>query len=116
MRVVVGLLRAQPHRSEHLGDAVFHLLVGDLLVDYQRLRDDIPHPHARVQRRPGILEHRLDGRPVLLQGVAFERMDILAVGKHLAGARFFQAQHELGGRRLAATGLAHDGERFSLRD
>ena len=50
-----------------------------------------------------------------LQGVAVERMDVLAVDEHVAGGRLLQAQDELGRRRLAAAGLAHEGQRLALR-
>ena len=63
-----------------------------------------------TQGGPGILKDRLDHRPVLFQGVAVQRMDIFPIDEHLAGGRLFQTQDELGGRRLATAGLAHQGE------
>jgi hypothetical protein len=85
-------------------------------VDDQRFGDDIVHALVRVERRPWVLEHGLHRRPVLAQGVATQRVHVLAVDEDLAGRGLLQAQDELRGGRLAAAGFADDGERLALGD
>jgi len=60
VRVEIGRARGQGHEVQELLHAPAALRRPAPLVDDQRLGDDGPHPHARIQRGVGILEHRLD--------------------------------------------------------
>ena len=83
----------------------------------ERLFDDLPRPHPRVERRIRILKHDLHLPPRCPQlATRDKREDILAAKADLARGRLDQPQQAAAGRRLAAAGLADQAERLALFD
>ena len=58
VRVAVAVLGGEPHGGEQLVDTRQRLGASDA-VDEQRLRDDVAHRHAGVERGERVLEHDL---------------------------------------------------------
>ncbi len=109
VRVAVVVLGVQPdrlHQPLHLALAL--VLVRQQAVDRERLGDDRADRLARVQRRVRVLEDHLHLAPDRLQARALQARDVAALEVDLAGGGLEQAHHQLRGRALAATGLAHD--------
>ena len=73
-------LRRQPHALEQLDHAgLARAVVGADAERDQALLDDLAHPHARVERGEGVLEHHLHRAPQRLQGLGRQRVVTLAV-------------------------------------
>src|SRR5512134_2250332 len=90
------------------------------LVDDQRLRDDVEHRHARVQRAERVLEDVLDAAPVRNQRVPVEAQQVdkrVAVVKDdAAGIGLDRAQDDLADRRLTAAAFADEAEAAAAFD
>ena len=82
----------------------------------ERLLDDLARPHARVQRRVGILKDDLHVAPRGAQPFGGEREHVLAVEPHRPARRFDQPEQAAAGRGLAAARLANQPERLALVD
>ena len=78
----------------------------------QRLGDR----QTRIERGVGILEHHLHLPAQLVDGDAVRFVDRIAVQHHRAPVGLDQADQQPCHRRLAATRLAHDAQRFALGD
>jgi len=106
----------QPHPIHHLGHAVveFGAVAGEAEVA-DRLRDDVAHPHARIEARERVLEHHLHAAAQGPQAASGEPVDALARQIDLARGRVGQAQDHAAQRGLAATALAHHRQGFALR-
>ena len=78
----------------------------------QRLADDAPDPHARIEGGIGILED--DGKPLApgLLCLVASALQIDALETHLAAIGAQQAQQRKRHRRLAAAGLSHQRQGF----
>ena len=115
VRVEVGLLRAQPDAAEHLGDALL-----DLLRDSLRLTTSGSATMSRTRMR-GLSDDQGPGTPPApwcgtLELVAAQGVHVLAVDEHVPVGRLLQPQDQLGRRRLAAAGLADQGQGLALAD
>src|SRR6476660_464010 len=75
--------------------------------------DDLLDPHAWIQRRVGILEDHLYPPADILQISRVRAKDIPAVEQRLAGARLLQKHQRACDRRLPATALTHQAQRFA---
>jgi hypothetical protein len=59
--IAVGVVRVEAdHLQQLLDGGPPAALGGGVAVDVERLPDDVPHGHARVQRGVGVLEDDLD--------------------------------------------------------
>ena len=83
----------------------------EIRVDDERLRHDRRHPHARIQRRVGILKDRLDRAPITAPSLGIQPVHVLPVEANRACRRTLEPEDQLGGRRLAAAGFADEAER-----
>ena len=63
MRITVDGGGRQPDQGQQLGDAGAQRVALEDVLHQQRLADDLPHGHARVQRSERVLEHRADVSP-----------------------------------------------------
>src|SRR6185436_20501235 len=79
-----------------------------------RFSDNLPDPHAWIQRRVGILEDHLYPPADILEMSRVRAKDIFAVKQRIAGARLLQAHQRARHRRLAAAALADQPQRFTL--
>jgi hypothetical protein len=87
MRVLVEVGRAQADGLQRLG-AARRALGGVGHADQgQRLGHRLPHTPARVQRAVRVLEDHLEARARAPQRRRGERVQVLAIEEHLAGAR-----------------------------
>ena len=85
-------------------------------VDDQRLGDGASHLHARVERRPGILEHRLHLGAVGAERVALQAVDRLALEQDAALGRRLEIEDHARRRGLAAARFAHQAQRLAGAD
>ena len=116
MRVSLEVRRVEANQIEQLGDARAPRGARADPVNDERLLDDLPRAHARVERGIRILEDDLHLAPRLAHTGAREREDVLAAKLHLARRRLDEPQHAAARRRLAAARFADQPERFALFD
>jgi len=86
------------------------------VLDDERLLEDRPHPHARVEGAIGVLEHHLQVPASGAQVATFVGEDVLSSQQHLARVGFFEADDHPPKRRLAAPGLADQAEDLPYAD
>ena len=115
------MLRAQPHYRQQLGDPIAQRPPTRDLVDRQRLADDPPDRHARIERREWILEDHLHvgadlGELLRIQLLHLDLAELRIVERYLAGGRIIQANNRAAGGALAAAALADQAECFALLD
>ncbi len=116
VRVALGVLGLQPDHVEQGAHARRATRARGEPVHADRLADDAPDRHARVQRRVRVLEDDLRLAPERQQRAGRQRGDVLAVEDDASAGRLDGAQHEAAGRRLAAPALAHQPERLARLD
>ena len=109
-------LRAHADEVEHVVDPFGHLVGGHVGVDFQALGDDVANPHPGAQRRERVLEDGLDPSTVGEQLLAPETADLRAAEPDRTLGGVFEAQEELGDRRLATARLANEAERLAFGD
>ena len=114
VRILARVLRAQPDLDQQCRYALVDFGARAPFRDPKRLPDNVPDMHSRVERRPRVLEHRLHLGVVVLLVPARQPLPGPAFEKHVAGRRGFEAEHQPGGRRLAAAGLADKAQGFAL--
>src|SRR5438132_8011690 len=102
VRIPFEVRRIEADEVEQLGHARAPLGAAPESMDDQRLLDDVPRAHARIQRRIGVLEDDLHLAARLAHSPPAEGKDVLAPKPHFAGRRLDQPQHAAPGRRLAA--------------
>ena len=113
VREAVRVFGAEAHRAQQLVDPAATLTALVEVVHAQRLRHDLAHRHARVERCVRILEDDLQLAPHFAHAATAEVGDVLAVEKDLAVRRRQQLDHGAAERRLAAAGLADEAERLT---
>jgi hypothetical protein len=106
----VRVLGAQAHRAQELVDAAAALTPPVETVHAQRLRNDLAHRHARIERRVWILEDDLQLAAHVAHAAAAPIRDVLAVEDELPLGRRKKLDHGPPERRLAATGLADQAQ------
>src|SRR5204863_4091784 len=104
----------QPHQSKQLHDAIAPLLTRADMVDDERLFDNLPHAHARIQRRVRILKDDLHVAPGMTKRVAREAEHVLSAKEHLASGRLDQPEDAAACRRFSAARLSNEPERLRL--
>jgi hypothetical protein len=108
------MLRAQAHGTQQLFHTTPALSALIEAVDPERLADDVPHRHPRVQRGVRVLEDDLDVPPHRAHLSALERRDVLAVEDDTARRRLDELDDRATKRRLTAAGLPDDSECLAL--
>jgi len=103
---------SEADQLQELGDSCPHIRRGKTLVRFDRLADDVAHPHARTERAVRVLEHDLDLAPIVLQVRPPQLRDVAPLELDGTGRRHLGGQHELRRGRLAAPGLADQPERL----
>src|SRR5581483_8817513 len=106
---VLGL---EPDEPEELGDATRSGPAIPLLVHAQRLGDDVPDRHPRIERGVRILEHDLELAPKAAQRGTSLGRQLLTPEPHRARRRLHELEHRSPQRRPAASRLADDAERL----
>jgi hypothetical protein len=117
VRVAVAIRRGEP-------DLLHQLLyergllgaVRDGAMDAERPRDDLAHPHLRVQRGVGILEDHLHVAPRSANFVGTLARQVLAAKQDLAAGRAMELQDGASGGRLPAAALSDQAERLAAKD
>jgi len=79
----------------------------------QRLFDDAPNGHSRIQRRVWVLEDHLQLAMDVAKAIAANSRDILALENDLTVGWLDQAHDGLGERALAAAAFAHQAKRLA---
>ena len=82
----------------------------------QRLAHDRAGRQARIHRRIGILEDRLDAPAMRPHRAGLQLRHVLAAEQDIAGRGLDQLQHRLADRRLPAARLAHQPQRLAACD
>ncbi len=121
MRVPVHVVRGQTDLAEHDGHPVGQLRASRDVVRDQRVADDLPERHPRVQRRERVLEDQPDlplVRPQPGSGQLRQVDDVPVRGAvtDLTGRRRLGPDDGPAQRRLAAPGLPHQSERLAGTD
>src|SRR5882724_708027 len=114
VRVERDAVAPESHELQDLGHALAHAGPAQAVVAWQRLGDDVLHPHAGIQRAVRILEHGLDRAAIRREVATAEGRDRLAVEEHGAGGRTLEEEKELGKRRLARHRLPDDSQALPL--
>src|SRR5262249_37989009 len=112
VRKAVRVLRAQADRAQQLVDAAAALASPVQVVHAERLRDDLPHGHARVERRVRVLKDDLQLPAHFAHPPSGEARDVLPVEDDLSVGRLEELDHGAAERRLSAAGLADEAERL----
>ena len=113
MRVAPGPGGGQAYGFKQLGNAVLTVRFLHVLVQPQRLADDLLHRHARVQGGEGILEDDLQLAAELIEPRARGVGDLFPLIKHAPFAGGQQAQQQAAKRGFSGTGLADNRQRFT---
>ena len=92
------------------------LLAGGEPERLDRLGDDLPDRHARIERRVRILKDHLHVPPRAAQLRAVRAAPCRVPEQHVAAGRFDEPQHRPPEGRLAAAGFADEPERFAGQD
>jgi hypothetical protein len=111
-----GGATGQADEIEQPLDARADLRARVALVGHERLGDDLVHPHPGVERRVGVLEHRLHRAAILADGAGVERDERAAEEADRAARGLLELQDEARRRRLPASGLADEAEARPGRD
>jgi hypothetical protein len=115
VRVPVDVLGVEPHEVEELLDARAAPALGhDVLVDLERLADDVTDRHPRVERGVRVLEDDLDVATHPAHLLARRPAPVGTLEDHLAGRRLLEPHEQPAERGLAATRLADDAEGLAL--
>ncbi|CFM38011.1 Uncharacterised protein [Bordetella pertussis] len=109
---------AQADHVEQVGHHAAGLrLAFSQAVKADRLGHDFLHPHARVERRIGILEHHLDLAPERVHPLlVLQAGQVDAVKEHAPVRGRVQAGDQAGHGGFARTRLPHQPEHFALVD
>ena len=116
VRVALEVRRVEADQPEQLGDARAARRPVAEPVDDERLLDDLPRAHPRVERRVRILKDDLHVAPRRRAGAPARTQHVVAAEPHVARRRLDQPQQAAAGRRLAAARLADQPERLALVD
>jgi len=112
VRIVLRHVGIETDRADQLQRAFLALPARHAQVDQQRLGHDRLGAHAGVQRAPGILEHGLDRRAIAAQLGALQLVGDPALVHDASGRGTLEQQDQPGGRGLAASRLADEGDRL----
>ena len=117
MGEAVGHVRVQADVIQQFGHTlpVFPLVV-DQSVDRQRLADDVPRSHARVQGAIRVLEYDLHLAAHGPHLVGASAGNFRAVEPDFAVGGTVEAQDAPAGGGLATAGLTHEPEGFAAHD
>ena len=85
-------------------------------IGFQRLRDQIPDRHARIQGRVRILENQLEFSPVAAEFFLFQTCNRLSSHQDLPGIRLNQADQEASESGFAAARLSHKSQSLPFTD
>ena len=85
-------------------------------MDDERFLDNLPRPHAWIERRVGILEDDLHVAPRLSHPPSGERQDILAAEPHRSRRGLDEPKDATSRGRFPASRLADQSERLALLD
>ncbi len=116
VRIAVDEALAEPHGLHQLANAIALPVARGEPERLDRLGDDLPDGHARVERRVGILEDHLHVLPRAAQLRAGQLRDVDVPEHHAPARRFHEPQHRAAERRLAASRLSDEPERFARLD
>ncbi len=105
----------EPHEPEQRMDPRCQRVAFREPMQQQRLRQDVEHAHAWIERGIGILEDDLHLPPLAPEIGSGERQDALARQPHVARRRLDQAQREAAERGLAAARFADKCQRLAPR-
>ncbi len=116
VRISLERVLGKPNLIEQLPDLLVLLLVRSDLLDDQRLAQQSLHPHARIERRVGVLEHHLEIAARRAQGSAAQPEHLASVQRHPARIRFLDPDDQLAQGCLPASRLADQAQRLARAD
>jgi len=116
VRVDLDQRGPQSDPLEEAGDPFAAFVGGADPVNDQWLANDIAGRHSRVERGVGILIDHLHLPAVGQHPVLVEIGDVLAANPDFPGGRLEQFEKGAAGRRLAATALPDEPQRFAAVD
>ena len=119
--VATHVFGAQTDTGEQGGYAVFQLLAGGDIVDFEGVADDIDYGHAGVEGVERILEDHAYLLAVRLhfivgEGPQVDHFAVMVLEEDLAAGEVIGAQDAAAGGRLAAAALADEAHSLTLQD
>ena len=110
MRVLIHVLRAEPHALHELGHSILTTAAGERLALPQRLGQGGEDTEARVKRSIGVLEHHLEIQTAAAHLARRQGCEVCAI-QHNAPTRHRLKLHDGPGKgRLTAAALAHQAK------
>ena len=116
VRIAVDEALAEPDGFHQLADALALLFARGEAERLDRLGDDLPDRHARIERRVRILEDHLHVLPRAAQLRAGQLRNVDVAEHHAPARRFDQPQHRAAERRLSASRFPDEPERFARKN
>ena len=87
-----------------------------VVIDDQRLGDDVFNAHARIERGVRILENNLHAPPQLAQLSCRDGEEVVAIERNCARVGFDEAQQQASDGAFSGAGFADDAERLAAFD
>ena len=112
MRKAASPGRVEAHHVEQSGHAFFRR---GMAMHPQRLGQDLPHPHARIERGEGVLKHHLQPWPQRAQRLAPQRGDVLTLKADIASIGGMQPGDQPGQGGFAAAAFADNAQALAPR-
>src|SRR6185369_8756971 len=116
VRVTVHVIRIKPDASQQCGHAIAAFTLRALMMNYERLANDVADLHARIQRGVRILKNDLHLAPGLAQFFFVERENVSTFEVDVTRSRFNQTQQAAPDCRLAATRFTNETQRLTSKD
>ena len=116
MRVALDVVRVEADQPEQVGDPLVLRLAAGEVMGLDRLGDDRPDRHPRVEGSIGVLEDDLHPAAILAQLARVEGRQVDAVEPDGPAGRVAEPDHRPADRALAAAGLADQAERLAAAD
>ncbi len=116
MRIAVREVRIETDDLQKLLHALGLRAALREVMHLERLADDVPDGHARVERRVRILEDHLHPAAHATHLFAGERRELGAIELHRSRSGLVELEDRASGRRFAAAGLSDEAERLAPLD
>ena len=117
MRPAPHRIARQAHAVHQVTDALFQIsrILGEAKIA-DRLGQDVPHPHTRIERGIRVLKHHLHAPTERAKRAGWHVVNPRAIQSHLATRDVKQAQNGLADGGFAAAGFTHQRQGFPFGD
>ena len=109
-----GPQRVRDVLPEEADALLARLLIRDEVMDVQRLADDLPDGHARIERTDGVLENHLGAEFHLPRLSPRQRLDVAPIAQNRAFGGWQNARHHAPKRGFATAGFTNQADHFTF--